>query len=221
MTRQGDWFQTYPARKRFYILDPRPEDFDIRDIAHALALKCRYGGHCAQFYSVAEHSVVLSHLVPPPLAYRTLMHDAAETYTGDIMKPIKESIGDEWKPIEARIDIMLGEVFGYDSSPHPLIKEYDSRILTDERRVLQWPPLPGKHYGDRLHAAIRCLPWQEAEAEFLARFEELREREAEAVIEPLDMTQLLRRRGVDPLTVEEQAQVQSLAAKLAPERNGG
>jgi hypothetical protein len=49
------WIQTYTGKK-FWPLDPRPEDVDIEDIAHALAMQCRFGGHCLRFYSNAEHS---------------------------------------------------------------------------------------------------------------------------------------------------------------------
>lgn len=174
--RKGDWFQTYPSRKRFYILDPRPEDVDIKDIAHSLAMKCRYGGHCAYFYTVAEHSVLVSHVVPAHLALAALLHDAAEAYTGDIMRPIKESIGPEWRVVEAQLDAVICEVFGVDSLSDPLIKEYDSRMLTDERLVLQHPVLEGKSYGDKLNVAIQCLTWQDAEAAFMARFDELMHR---------------------------------------------
>ena len=52
--RIGDWMQTYSG-KRYYPVDPRIEDVDINDIAHALSHLCRYGGHCSRFYSVAEH----------------------------------------------------------------------------------------------------------------------------------------------------------------------
>lgn len=57
--RRGDWLQTYTGRQ-YWPLDPRPEDVDLRDIAHALSQLCRYGGHTLFFYSVAEHSVLLS-----------------------------------------------------------------------------------------------------------------------------------------------------------------
>lgn len=206
MSSMGDWFQTYTG-KRFYILNPQPKDIDIRDIAHSLALKCRYGGHVAYFYSVAEHSVMLSHLVPTPLAFMALMHDAAETYTGDIMRPIKNSIGDEWRAIENRLELAISEVFGLsdDADKWALIKEYDSRILTDEREMLQQPVLPGKDYGDKLGVTINCLPWQEAERVFMARFEELRNR---MVAEPLP-----------ELTADEKKDVQRIASKLAPEKD--
>lgn len=54
--RVGDWMQTYSGRA-FWPLDPRPEEIELDDIAHALSLQCRFGGHCRWFYSVAEHSI--------------------------------------------------------------------------------------------------------------------------------------------------------------------
>lgn len=59
---RGDWMQTYTGR-RFYPLDPRSDEIDPADIAHALSLLCRYGGHVDRFYSVAEHCVLMSEWV--------------------------------------------------------------------------------------------------------------------------------------------------------------
>ena len=38
-------------------LDPRPEDFRIEDIAHALPLICRGNGHVKTFFSVGQHCI--------------------------------------------------------------------------------------------------------------------------------------------------------------------
>jgi uncharacterized protein len=89
--RVGDWMQTWTG-VRFYPADPRPEDVDILDIAFALGNIARYGGHC-RFYSVAEHSVLVSHMVPKKDALAGLLHDATEAYIADVIRPVKRCIG--------------------------------------------------------------------------------------------------------------------------------
>ena len=80
--------QTYSGR-RIDRFDLDPARVDIVDIAHSLANTCRFGGHCREFYSVAEHCVRVSSVVPKTDALWGLMHDAAEAYIGDIPTPIK------------------------------------------------------------------------------------------------------------------------------------
>lgn len=87
---RGPWIMTVTG-KRFYPLAPRPEEFDRRDIAHSLALTCRFNGHLNRFYSVAQHSMILRKLLPDSLAAWALLHDAAEAYLGDLVRPIKQS----------------------------------------------------------------------------------------------------------------------------------
>src|SRR5438128_12538670 len=84
---RGDWMQTYTGRA-FYPLDPRLDDICIEDIAHALSMLCRYGGQCQEFYSVAEHSVLMSYAVNPQHALWALLHDATESYMGDLIRPL-------------------------------------------------------------------------------------------------------------------------------------
>jgi len=57
--RTGDWMHTYTGMK-FYPMEPNPSDICIEDIAHALSMQCRYNGHTLQFYSVAQHCVLMS-----------------------------------------------------------------------------------------------------------------------------------------------------------------
>ncbi|MCD0159714.1 hypothetical protein IHN63_00175 [Deinococcus sp. 6YEL10] len=82
------WTQTH-RRHRMNVFTPRREDFDILDIARALSMKVRFGGFVSQFYSVAQHSVMVSLLVPGEYALTALLHDATEAYTADVVTPQK------------------------------------------------------------------------------------------------------------------------------------
>lgn len=84
----NEWIQTFTGKKVFP-LDIRAQQICIQDIAHALSLKCRFGGHCRTFYSVAEHSIRVSRIVPKHLKLIALLHDAAEAYLPDVCAPIK------------------------------------------------------------------------------------------------------------------------------------
>src|SRR5690606_29748913 len=99
-TRKGDWMQTFTGR-RFWPLDPRPDEICIEDIAHALSMQCRYAGHCLSFYSVAEHSVLLSQHVAEPFRRWALLHDASEAYLVDVPRPIKGDLSN-YRAVEAR-----------------------------------------------------------------------------------------------------------------------
>lgn len=88
MTRRGDWMQTFSGRQ-FWPCDPRADEVCIEDIAHALSMQCRFAGHVRKFYSVAEHCVRASWIVPDRFKLAALLHDAAEAYVVDLPRPIK------------------------------------------------------------------------------------------------------------------------------------
>ena len=95
--RRGGSILTYTGRT-FWPLDPRPEDIDVRDIAHALSLQCRFSGHCREFYSVAQHSCLVAEAAAQVnLAYALpgLLHDASEAYLIDLPSPLKRADGFE------------------------------------------------------------------------------------------------------------------------------
>ena len=79
---------TYTGR----LVDPfnlQPEDVCIEDIAHALANTCRFSGHTREFYSVAQHSVLVAQHCADEDKMAGLLHDAAEAYMGDVCSTIK------------------------------------------------------------------------------------------------------------------------------------
>lgn len=137
----GRWFITISG-KRVSVEDPRPEDICLRDIAHALSHICRFGGHVKRFYSVAEHSVLVSRLVPRQWARQGLLHDTMEAYIGDVISPLKALLP-EYKKIEAKWEAVLAQRFGLPEHLDPSVKQADLVALVTEQRDLTVTPNDG------------------------------------------------------------------------------
>lgn len=154
---------------------PDSSVFTIEDIAHGLAMTCRFAGHCRWHYSVAQHSVHLSEIVPPEHAYQGLMHDAPEFAVGDMAKPLKV-ICPDYSVIEKRVEVAVFRRFNVET-PLPLtIKEADIRMLATEQRQLMrnrddWDYTRGRAPLD--FTIPRWTP-EEAKKRFLDRFADLR-----------------------------------------------
>lgn len=136
--RKGDWLQTYTGIQ-FWPMDPRSEEIDLTDIVHSLSQQCRFGGHTNHFYSVAQHSVLVSNRVPKKFAVQGLLHDATEAYLVDVPTPIKKYLTN-YKEIEYGVAAAIGERFDvelfYLSSE---VHDADARALFTERRDLRGP----------------------------------------------------------------------------------
>ena len=130
----------------FDVVNPRPEDVRIDDIAHALSLLNRFNGHTRLPYSVAEHSVhVCSDVVGDvELRLAALLHDAAEAYTGDMTRPLKLHNPDFCR-MQERIEATIWKAFDVDLTPtmEAIIKVADNAVLRAEAETL----------GRRLQAA--------------------------------------------------------------------
>lgn len=163
-------------------LEATPEQIDIRDIAHALSLLCRYTGHVAAFYSVAEHSVRCAELLEErgfdnETLLNALMHDASEAYIGDVARPIKEfsEVGQMYQQAEDKLMTTIAEKFGLTWPISEEIGWADYVLLRTEQRDLM--PYPNDLYSlddyEMLTDVIK--PWQPelAEAEFLSKYESL------------------------------------------------
>ncbi len=177
------WIQTFTGRK-FSPLAPRPEDVDIRDIAHALAMKCRFNGHCSPFYSVAEHSVRVSWLLEQQgkrEALWGLMHDAAEAYLPDLGGPIKKHFHlhdgahtESFDTAEDRLLATIATALKFEPIHYESVREADRTLLVTEARDLLGPP-PEPWNMPQIPLEERIEPWPSSQAEsaFLKCFAEL------------------------------------------------
>jgi hypothetical protein len=166
--RIGDWMQTAHGRQ-FWPCDPRPSEIFLDDIAHALSMLCRYGGHCRRFYSVAEHSVLLSHVVSAEDARWALLHDASEAYIVDVPRPLKPFLAG-YAAAEEAIMAAVCRRFGLPEAMPPRVKAADRSILTDEMmQAMETPPVPWSTAGEPLGVTLQFWTPDIARERFLDR----------------------------------------------------
>lgn len=132
---KGPWIAT-ACGVPFDLVDPRPEHVLITDIAIALSGLCRYTGHLDRHYSVAQHSVIVSHMVPKKFALCGLLHDGHEAYTGDISKPLKACLGEAVRSVEKRVQNAVARRFDLPLELPAAVKDADVRMLVTERHQL-------------------------------------------------------------------------------------
>lgn len=163
----------------FDFIEPARSEIRIIDIARGLSNICRFNGQGRYgdgFYSVAQHSVLVSRLVEPQHAFAALMHDAAEAYVGDMTGPLKQLCPD-YKAVEKRVEAAIFARFGIEAPLHPSIKQADLRLLRTEQRDLSSGPRDDWSGLDAYEPMEeRIVPWAPAAAaaEFLARYNAVR-----------------------------------------------
>jgi hypothetical protein len=179
----GPYLQTVSGRW-VNPFDPDLGQLDAGDIARALANQCRFGGHSRVFYSVAQHCVIVSHVVEErggdiEDAFAALMHDAGEAYLGDMPHPIKHrsALGAAFREAEARLEEAIRERFKIKPDV-PVVKMVDRALLAAERRAFSseawhWPELEDVEPLD-----LELTAWSPDEAadEFAKRYAELEAR---------------------------------------------
>jgi hypothetical protein len=169
------WIQTFTGKK-FYPLNPEESEYCIEDIAHALSNICRFTGHCNKFYSVAQHSQLLSLIVSEGLAKAALLHDASEAYLTDIARPLKHLPQLEgYRKIERRTQIAIDNAFNNIMFDSPQVKEFDTLLLRNEAKCLGLLKPDWDHYQlIDIGIPIHPMPPEEAERVFLKRWDEVK-----------------------------------------------
>lgn len=199
-TRRGGGVETPRAwqrmlsGRRLNILDPSPLDIEIADIAHGLARVARWNGQTVgeHAFSVAQHSLlvveIVTRLAPAADACTrlgALLHDAPEYVVGDLVSPFKAAIGGAYKGVEHRLEAAIDLRFSIPADAEgrraALIKSADTVAAFFEattlagftareaERVFGAPRLA----PDGLAPLLTPCPAAEAQARFLAAFEEL------------------------------------------------
>lgn len=158
---------------------PEESNVTIDDIAGALSNICRFSGHLPFFYSVAQHLVNTSYLVPPEHAYSALMHDTAEAFTNDLPTPLKWALP-VFKELEVKIESAMAKKFGF-QFPYPdEVKLADTQMLLLEKTYVKGDKNEWEYYRDvefeHLKDHVNLKGWQpcRAKREFLDRYNELR-----------------------------------------------
>ena len=152
------WTLTATGRKLYY-LDPSPDAIWLSDICAHTSNLCRFTGATSQFYSVAQHLVLVGNIihaaldkmdVPKDVDYWNqilagYLHDAAEAYVGDMASPLKCAIRGKYKWIESGILRATFEKFGVPWKWYnDVVKKADNIALGIERYYLMpshidWP----------------------------------------------------------------------------------
>ena len=121
------------------LLDPNPATINIEDIAHHLAKLDRYNGAAPKHhYSVGQHCLYVSEILPEPLKLWGLLHDATEAICGDVVSPLKALIP-AYKEIEEGISKAVCERFGLTCIDYKPIKEADKAVMAAEMlQLFDW-----------------------------------------------------------------------------------
>jgi 5'-deoxynucleotidase YfbR-like HD superfamily hydrolase len=185
--------------RRLDLLDPSPRDIEIEDIAHGLARVARWNGQTVgqHAFSVAQHALVVEEIataLQPDFTRRwqlaALLHDAPEYVIGDLISPFKAAIGLDYKAFELKLLEAIHRRFGLP----PVLPERTTAAIKMADRVAAFfeatqlagftPLEANRHFGmprgvpgplkQRLDA-LDAVSVAEAQAQFLARFNELNE----------------------------------------------
>jgi uncharacterized protein len=201
MSRQNvrAW-QRMLSGRRLDLLDPSPVDVELNDIAHGLARVARWNGQTVGDYpfSVAQHSVLVLELfraanpeAGPAPQLQALLHDAPEYVMGDIISPLKASMGGAYKDVEKRLLSVIYLRFSLPATmTTPVAKQVkqadkDAAFFEATRLAGFDAPEARKLFGepaqfafdlDAFEQIIRPWPTQQAHARFIEVFESISRR---------------------------------------------
>jgi len=146
------------------VFEPTLEMICIEDIAHALSMQCRFGGHLPKFYSVAQHSFMVASILDGTDKLQGLLHDASEAYLLDIPSPIKHQLTN-YKDIEDKLMLLIAQKFGFEYPLSKRVKETDNGLLQFEWEVIMLQEKNIEHFA--------CWSPEYAKRRFLETYAEI------------------------------------------------
>jgi 5'-deoxynucleotidase YfbR-like HD superfamily hydrolase len=181
----------------FYMDDPDSLPVDIKTISDAISKICRFNGRVTRFYSVAEHSIIVSLLLekenPDNLGFAMagLLHDVGESWYSDVPRPLKYLM-DSSKLEEHEISFKkraVKELTGLDYDLYSdRVNYYDLLVcaaegisLVNKELFEDWMREHLGYSGDEIklvklaQKAIYCTDPIRSSKEFLKRFNALKE----------------------------------------------
>lgn len=164
--------------KSLYFGNPNPRVMDPEMIGMALAKLCRWTGQCLAYFSVAQHCVLVSKIVPEEHAMAGLMHDASEAFIGDINRPLKYAM-EQAAPgvlsgIEDLLHASIAKRFGFVFPFDPTVKEADNiSLATEKRDILPDDGTPWLGMPAPLEAPLKPVGPRAAYTMWINRFEQL------------------------------------------------
>lgn len=177
------YIQTYTG-KRFYPFQPDKHAIALEDVAQGLSNTCRFGGQIKTFYSVAQHSCIVAHIMkkrdlPKKFQLYGLLHDASEAYLCDLPTPVKFGLL-AYKDLEHNVQNIILQHFGLDSMDPEVekaVKHADLTALATEAKkfygnVTDWKSIAEIPAGE---FTIDPMVPADAKAAFLSKFRELKD----------------------------------------------
>lgn len=166
MKNPNGWMELRSGNRFFWAEDPETiaNQLTIDDSLWSLSRMCRYNGQSKRWYTVLEHEIHMTRKARAEgFDLRTqrafAFHDAPEAMVQDLASPFKKDIGGNYSFYEDNILKAFAIRFDFDYPLPPIIKEWDARIVKDERQQVMGKTPHHWFIDDLEPLGIKCRCW--------------------------------------------------------------
>jgi hypothetical protein len=140
-----------------YFLRPADSDINIEAVALHAGKLCRWGGAVSRFYSVGQHQCMVGTLIQRQLdadgisdateeywdqILAGLLHDGGESFTNDVVSPLKHIMGGKYDWIETGLVRELFHRYGVDWAYYNQTVNDADRLASEIERTFLLPDHP-------------------------------------------------------------------------------